>query len=171
MANPSFAEDLQRSPQIKRESLADLRAGGVDALLVRHWREIAHYQDIPLEVDYPVYEAAEAAGKLRIFTVRMVGDENSIAGELVGYSSYFVNSNPHYKSSIQAVQDVLFLAPEYRKAAIGRTLIAYADAQLAAEGVQVTYQHSKAALPIDALLKRQGYEFIERIWAKRHDRR
>jgi GNAT superfamily N-acetyltransferase len=164
VANLSLATSPRLSPLIQRESLAQLRAAGVDALLVRHWREIAHYQDIPLEVDYPVYEAAEAAGKLRIFTVRL-------DGELVGYSCYFVNSNPHYKSSVQAVQDVLFLAPEYRKAAIGRQLIAYADVRLAAEGVQVTYQHSKAALPIDALLKRQGYEFIERIWAKRHDRR
>lgn len=164
MANPSFAESPRHSPLIQRETLGELRAGGVDVLLVRHWREIAYYQDIPLEVDYPAYEAAEALGKLRIFTVR-------IDGELVGYSCYFVNSNPHYKSSVQAVQDVLFLAPEYRKAAIGRTLIAYADHMLAAEGCQVTYQHSKVALPIDALLKRQGYEFIERIWAKRHDRR
>lgn len=148
---------------ISRETLASVRAARVEDLLVRHWEEIAHYKDIPLEVHWPTYEAAEAVGGLRIFTAR-------VNGELVGYACLRVHYNPHYCSSLQALQDVLFLAPEYRNARIGRQLVAYADASVAAEGVQVTYQHSKVRQPIDALLERQGYELVERIWAKRHDR-
>jgi len=158
----NLARKTRPVPSIQRASLAELRAAKVDALLVEHYHEIAHYQDIPLEVDYAVYELAEAAGKLRIFTV-------FVEDELVGYASYFVNHNPHYMSSLQAVQDVLFLKPQYRGLSIGRALVAYADMMLAAEDVQVTYQHSKVAHPMDAVLKLEGYECIETIWAKRHD--
>ena len=151
--------------RIEQESLADARqSGNVEELLYRHWQEIAHFPDIPLCVKWEDYEAHEAAGKLRIFTVR---DRR----ELVGYACYAVGTAPHYASSVQAVQDVLFLAPEYRRFSIGRRLVSQADRTLAAEGVQATYQHSKVAHPIDALLKREGYEIVETIWAKRHDRR
>lgn len=149
-------------PSIQRETLADLRRARVDELLVRHYHEIAHYQDIPLEVDYEVYAAAEAGGKLRIFTVRMGED-------LAGYASYFVNHNPHYRKSVQAVQDVLFLKPEFRGFSIGRGLISYADTMLRLEGIQVVYHHSKVKLPMDAVLKACGYELIETVWGRRLD--
>ena|SRR5437660_11181995 len=152
-----------KSAQYARETLAQVRASGVDELLGRHWLEIAHYPDIPLDVDWKVYEGVEADGKLRAYTAR-------VDGVLIGYASYFVNHNPHYRSSLQATQDVLYLAPEYRKSRIGYRLIAFADAQLAAEGVQAVYQHSKAAHDIGPILERQGYELVDLLYAKRLDR-
>ena len=154
---------LKRSARYSVEDLASVRASGVEALLERHWREIAHYQDIELNVDWSVYEQAEALGKLRIFTAR-------VDDELVGYAVFFVNHNPHYKDSLQAVQDILFLAPEHRKGRIGFGLLAFADMQLAGEGVQATYHHSKAAHNIGPLLERMGYELVDVIYAKRLDR-
>lgn len=146
-----------------RESLEAVRASNLDELLRRHWHEIAHFPDIPLSVDWEAYEGVEATGKLRAYTARA-------DGELVGYAAYFVNRNPHYKSSLQAFQDVLYVAPEHRKGRIGYKLIAFADAQLAAEGVQVTYQHSKVVHDIGAILERQGYELVDAVYAKRLDR-
>lgn len=150
---------------IGRETLEEVRRGqeGLEQLLKRHWHEIAFYPDIPLAVDWAFYEAAEKGGVLRIFTIR---DDD----KLVGYAVYLVRYAPHYKESLQAVQDVIFLAPEYRKGAIGRGFVAFADQMLKAEGVQVTYQHSKIRSPIDAVLVRERYELVERVWAKRHDR-
>lgn len=148
--------------QFRRESLTRVRASGVEALLERHWREIAHFQDIPLEVDWAKYEAAESAGNLRIFTARADLD-------LIGYGCYLVGYNGHYRSSLQAVQDVLFLVPEHRKARIGYRLIAYADQQLREEGVQAVYQHSKAAHDMSPILKRQGYVLVDLLYAKRLD--
>lgn len=151
---------------IGRESLDAARTGqkSVDSLLERHWREIAYYEDIPLDVDWNFYQEADKRGLLRIFTVRD-------GEELVGYAVYLVRHAPHYKSSLQAVQDVIFLAPEYRRGSAGLQLVGYADAMLAAEGVQLTYHHSKVKQPIDIILRRQGYQLIERVWGKRHDRR
>lgn len=150
------------SPSIQREDLAALRGSVGELLLYEHWKEVSHYQDIALEVDWPLYESFERQGKFRLYTVRK-------GTEVIGYAAFFVNHNPHYMSSFQAVQDVLYLAPAYRKALIGSQLVAYADTMLRAEGLQVTYHHSKVALPLDALLKRQKYELIETIWAKRLD--
>lgn len=153
---------LQHDAFYARESLAAARASGVDRLLELHWREIAHYQDIPLEIDWPVYEAAEKAGKLYVYTAR-------IEGELIGYSCHFVGPNPHYKSSIQAVQDVLYVEPVHRRGSVGFRLIRFADRDLKAAGVQISYQHSKVAQPIGALLERLDYEAIDTIYGKRLD--
>lgn len=149
---------------LTRESLASIRAGGrLEELLERHYHEIAHFKDIALDIDWPAYEQCEALGKLRCFAARVEED-------LIGYVGYLVNHNPHYKGSLQAVQDVLYLAPERRGLFAGSRLIAYADRCLAAEGVQVVYHHTKAAFPIDSVLKRNGYELVDTLWAKRLDR-
>lgn len=149
-------------PSIQREDLAALRNSVGDVLLYNHWQEVAHYKDIPLEVDWPLYEQVERFGKFRLFTVRN-------GSEVIGYAAYIVDYSGHYKSSSQARQDVLYLAPAYRNALIGSRLVAYADTMLRAEHVQAVFHHSKVALPIDALLVRQKYELVERIWAKRLD--
>lgn len=149
-------------PQFSLETLEQVRAAGVEALLMRHWQEVAFYKDVPLEPDWDAYAALEAAGRLRIFTVH-------VRGELVGYCAYLLNHNPHYKSSWQALQDVLFVAPEHRTSKIGAHLILFAERHLRAEGVQFTYQHSKASAELDIgpLLERLGYELVDTIWAKR----
>jgi GNAT superfamily N-acetyltransferase len=161
MADPAF----KRAPtQYQRETLGAMRELGVELLLTEHWLEISHYPDILLEVDWPAYEAAEANGKFRVFTAR-------IDGVIVGYATFFVNRNPHYKSSLQAVQDILFLSPPYRGSTLGYRLIAFAHKALKAEGCQCEYHHQKIAHPaLGRLLKKMGYEPIEIIWAKRLDR-
>lgn len=148
----------------QREGLKEvLDSGRLALLLLEHWREIAHFKDIQLDVNWGAYHAVETAGKLRIYTARRVT-------ELVGYVAYFVNVNPHYQGSLQAVQDVLFLAPEHRKALAGYRLLLYSERQLAEEGVQAVYQHSKIAHQLDAFFTRLGYEAVDTLWAKRLDR-
>lgn len=139
-------------------------------LLLKHWREVSHFQDIPLEPDVARYHANEQNGVLRCFTARS-GDEFSSSvklGALVGYALYIVAPNAHYKSSVQAVQDVIYIDPAFR-GGTGYRFIAWCDAQLAAEGVQAVYQHIKAAHNFGAVLERQGYELVDLIYAKRLD--
>jgi hypothetical protein len=149
--------------EFARESLVQVFSQRLELLMRAHWLEIAHFKDIPLSPDWDAYAMAEEAGKLRCYTARF-------AGELIGYAAYFVNRNPHYKTSLQAVQDVLFLVPEHRKRTVGLKFVAWCDRQLAAEGVQAVYHHSKIAMPMDPLLKRLGYELIDTLWAKRLDK-
>jgi len=133
-------------------------------LLAEHWLEVAHYLDIPLDVDQEAYEQIEDAGALRVFTAR------DAAGVMFGYAVYFVRSNLHYRRSKQAVQDVLYVDPEHR-GGLGIRMLKWNHEQLRAEGVQVVYQHvkRKPGLNFGPLLKRLGYEAIDDIYGLRLD--
>jgi GNAT superfamily N-acetyltransferase len=146
--------------QFKRERFDDVFEESLP-LLEKHWKEIAHFQDIALEPDRAGYSKVEEAGALRVYTAR---DE---AGVLVGYCVYFVRHNLHYKSSLQASQDVLYIDPTRR--GFGREFLKWCDEQLKSEGVQATYQHVKAAHNFGPMLERQGYQLVDLIYAKRLD--
>lgn len=133
-------------------------------LLRAHWREVAHFKDIPLEPDESFYATAQANGITRFFTARRVD-----TGQLVGYAMFFVKSNPHYASSIQAVNDVVFLDESMRGMA-GWKLLRYCDAQLVAEGVDAIYWHIKAFKDFGAILERMGCELVDQIYARRVER-
>lgn len=146
---------------VQREPLTDALWDEAMPLLEAHWREIAHFPDIPLDPDRAVYAACEAAGILRCFTVRS-------DGALAGYALFTVRRNPHYRSSMQASQDVIYIAPTARGGA-GYRFIRWCDEQLAAEGIQVVYHHIKAAHNFGPMLERMGYELVDLIYAKRLD--
>jgi hypothetical protein len=130
-------------------------------LLNAHWREITHYADIPLDPDIETYNKMEAIGALRCFTAR---DQ----GRLVGYAVFFIRHNLHYRSSLQAMQDVLFVLPEYR-GMLGIKLIRESERLLTSAGAQVLYHHVKRTNKVGELLVRMGYELIDEIYGKRLD--
>jgi hypothetical protein len=82
--------------------------GEITPLLQAHWEEIAHYKDIELAPNVEAYAKLEAAGILHCYTAR-------VAGALVGYFVTTVVPSLHYRGSLQAHQDVLFVLPEHRK--------------------------------------------------------
>lgn len=142
-----------------------LSAAIIDAarpLLRRHYEEVAAYKDIPLDPDWEMYTKAEQAGLLCAFVVRD-------RGVLKGYAVYFLRQNPHYKTSLQATQDVLFLDASLRGGSVSGLFIQWCDEQLAARGVQVVYHHVKFTRDFGARLSRLGYAPIEVIWGKRLD--
>lgn len=132
-------------------------------LLRAHWEEIAHYKDIPLNPDQHGYQLAADRGALRIFTVR---DPDNV---LIGYAVFFVRFNLHYASSLQAVQDILFLDAAYRGRMTGYRFIKWCDEQLKSEGVQAVYHHVKSAHDFGPMLERQGYQLVDHIYARRLD--
>ena len=131
-------------------------------LLEAHYIQIAHYKDIPLIPDFEAYRVAEKNGALRIFTARE-------RGVIYGYSVFFVRKNVHYSTSVQAVQDILYLDPMVRKGSTGYRFIQWCDDQLRADGVQAVYHHVKVDHDFSPVLQRMGYEEIERIFARRLD--
>lgn len=128
-------------------------------LLEKHYAEVAHYKDIPLDPDFERYLQVDKSGNIRAFTAR---DD---LGVLIGYAVYFIHQNMHYRSSKQAVQDVIYIDPARR--GFGAKFISWCDAELLADGVQVVYQHIKAAHDFGPMLKRLGYELVDLIYARR----
>lgn len=146
----------------QRETLSQARPDG-EPLLLRHWQEIAHYLDIPYAPRWDGYENLERAGILRIFTARL-------DGQLVGYCVFTVAHSMHYATSLEASEDVLFVAPEQRKGRVGIKLIEFSDTVLKLEGVQLVRRHVKFAHDFGPLLERLRYEPIDRIYGKRLDK-
>lgn len=141
-----------------------------------HYEEIAFYKDIPLIVNEALYMQAEESGSLRCFTARY-------NGELVGYCVFKVGYNPRYSTSLQALQDILYVDKTKRGALIGKRLVEFCHERLKGEGVQLVMQHSKVSPEIKALLAEMkdrkdvgrlfellGYDLIDFVHAKRLDR-
>lgn len=144
--------------KFKSEKIVDVLEES-KTLLQKHWEEIAHYKDIPLEPDYEQYLKLESIGATRSFTARTED------GILIGYAVFFIKHNIHYKSSLQALQDIIFVDKKYR--GLGFMFIKFTDEQLKLEGIQVVYQHVKAKYNFGPLLDRLGYELVDLIYAKR----
>lgn len=134
-------------------------------LLEQHWREVAHYIDLPMSPQWNRYALLAQAGVMRVYTAR-------IDGRLVGYSVHIVNPSMHY-SVLTASEDILFVLPEHRGTLIGLRLIAFADDELQAEGVVLSMRHVKFREALDysrMLTTRLHYERIDQILGRRLDR-
>lgn len=149
--------------QFARETLTAKLLEEIAPLLAEHWKEIAHFHDIPLSPNLEQYKKLEEAGAIRLFTAR---DEEA---QLAGYNLFFLTQSLHYSTSLQAQQDILFLLPKYRKAMWGSRFIRWCDEELRKDGVQLVTQHMKAKHSFGPILERQGYELVDLIYAKRLD--
>jgi hypothetical protein len=76
-----------------------------------HWKEIAVWQDIPLEPHWEGYYALEKSGNMVVYTVR--DDQNN--NKLVGYAVFFLRNHIHYKSHIWAANHLVWVHPDYRR--------------------------------------------------------
>lgn len=133
----------------------------LDPLIREHYEEIAHFKDIPLEPHREAYALMQKSGALRVFTARM-------DGVLIGYVIFTVAPALHYRSSVQAHEDVVFVSKEHRGTGVGLTLLKYAHASLEMEGVQVIYHHVKRAHPtLGKILEVMGFSPIDTIYGRK----
>jgi len=130
-------------------------------IFIAHYHEIAHYKDIKLEPNVAEYFKMEDAGFLKAYTARE-------DGELIGYAVYLVRHNLHYKSSLQAQQDIIYISKEKR--GFGKDFIKFCDDELRKMGVQVVRQHIKFAHDWSKVLERMGYEKEDMLLSKRLDK-
>src|SRR3990167_6534386 len=145
-----------------REVLTDAVWEEALPLLQAHWLEVSAHLDILLDPDRELYAASHRAGIIRFYGARS-------DGRLVGYALFFVRPNPHYRGSVQAAHDVLYVDPAYRGLTWFR-FIQWCDDQLRAEGVQLVAHHAKNIHPqLSRVLDRLGYTAVETIWQKRLD--
>ncbi len=147
--------------QIHEVTYSETLAKEVAPLLERHWREIAHYQTaVPLAVDFGVYERASMQKRLLILTAR---DE----GKLIAYCVFFITRSPHYTSTLYALNDVLYVVPEYRNTRTGLALIRESEKRLRERGCQRISWHVKeknadgSLNPLGTILSRLGYAVEE----------
>jgi GNAT superfamily N-acetyltransferase len=147
--------------KIQIETLADVKDECGD-LIAAHWREIAVWQDIPLDPDWELYEALEKSGRLAIYTVRTDNEK------LVGYAVFVTRQHAHYKKHSWALNDIVFVHPDYRDGRIGRNLVRFWEQDLKARGIHVVHVNVKVAHPaLDLVLRFEKYKTVESGLEKR----
>lgn len=137
----------------------DMASIGCQHLLTQHWHEIANYQDeIALNPRWEELRKLEKLNKLIILTLRK--DQ-----ELIGYSIFVTNNHLHYDISV-AFNDILYVAPAYRKSKFGLELIAQSEIYLKTIGCKKIQWHIKPHMDWSSLLKRRGYIHEELVYGK-----
>lgn len=90
-------------------------------LMLAHYKEVGGFKDsnkIKLAPNWDLYRTLGKNGNIVMFTIR---DDKM----LIGYNFYMVASHPHYRNSIIAEADSLYLIPKFRKGYTGYKLIKY----------------------------------------------
>ena len=148
--------------KIVQEKITPELKDGFMKLAQKHWEEIATYKDIPIDIDWEVYEGLEEIGLLRPFMAYS-------NGELVGYAVFILNNNPHYQTHVYAHQDIFFVRKDKRHsmAGIGLRLVAVAESVLKEEGVTAIQHHVNTNNDWSAFIEKLGYNFTEKIYEKR----
>jgi GNAT superfamily N-acetyltransferase len=122
------------------------------SLIELHYQEIALHKDsVPLDPDWDRYAAIDATDNLMIVTAR---NEKQ---ELIGYSVFFITPHIHYKSTIVASNDILYLHPDYRKGRVGIRLLKDSETACRHRGVNKILWHIKFAKDFRNILYRLGY--------------
>ena len=130
-------------------------------LLELHRIEISAFSDMKINVDAEKYVAMY---NLHIYKLFVARDETD---SIVGYAGYYINNNMHYSDYVYATQDVIFVDKTERGAMLGSRIINYADKVLLEADVNVVCHHVKVKHDFGELLKRNGYNLIEKIYMKR----
>ena len=129
-------------------------------LLEDHYEEVAMYKDkIKLNPDYDKYLKLAEMGMMHCVTVR---DDK----KLVGYFISFIQPHLHYQDTIYALNDILYLDPQYRGTNAAVKMFVFAEEQLREEGVDVIVLHMKTSLPFEGLAKFLHYDKAEYNYSK-----
>lgn len=129
-------------------------------LLENHWEEVAWYKDkVKLNPDYDKYLEMDSTSVLHIVTAR---DEDV----LVGYDINFLLPHGHYSDHLYAINDIIFLKPEYRHFGVAQEMVEYAEQELKNLGVSVITFHMKVAHPFHSLMEATGYQTQEYTYSK-----
>lgn len=147
------------------EALNDCKDEIQPILRNEHWEEVGHYKDIPIDMEWSKYEMLQGLGKLRCFTIRSFENEELKETFLMGYAFFIVDRHLHYKNTIVANQDILYVRKPYR--GIGKEFLKWCDEQLKAEDVVTVTHHAKPWFEYGNLFEDMGYEKAETIWSRR----
>ena len=128
-------------------------------LFKNHYEEVAERQDvIELDPNIEKYNQLYKAKTLEIHTAR----DN---GKLIGYSLWVVVNHLHYKKSITASSDVLYISPEYRKGMLGYKFIKWTTEEIKKRNPQRILFHMKPFLDYGKIVERLGGHYFEKTYS------
>jgi GNAT superfamily N-acetyltransferase len=140
------------------ESLTE-RLEEMKPLFPLHWAELALNKDkVPLDPQYGIYLARDAAGEVLFVTLRE-------AGALIGYFVGFVAPGLHYRTCLTLTMDIFYVHPE-RRGRGGITLFRAVEDEARRRGVQRWFAGSKCHADASWLFEHLGFERVEIYYSK-----
>lgn len=127
----------------------------IKPLLKLQWEEIGVFdrERIPLKPNWEWYQIIQDKKSLHIITVRD-------SQKLIGYYVSIITPHIHYKNTLVAENDIVYLDKKYRKGLTGYKLIKFAVEQLKSK-VQVVILSMKAKQSFMPLADRLGFKLTD----------
>ncbi len=126
-----------------------------------HYEEVAPMKDInKMAPDWANYREMQDMGQLIFLTAR------NHDGEMVGYMVVVVRPHLHYRRTKVAIDDLHYLAPEYRGAGWGKKMISFAEQQAAKKGAKVFSMRCKAESNHGYIFESLGYKLTDLVYLK-----
>lgn len=129
-------------------------------LIDDNYRSIRYGDRIKLNPDLKNYEAAEAHGMMRLYTIRDDVDQ------LIGYMMFSFRTHMHHRTLLSAFHDILYIKPEYRGVSLIKRFLTWCDTELKNDGVSVIYQVLPYKNGFQNRLRSLGYEPLEITYSK-----
>lgn len=144
----------------QEESFYDILQKDLKPLLDLHWEEIALDKDaIKLNPDFDLYISMEEQKMLSTITVRE-------EGKLIGYQLAILSYNMHYKDSYEALVDIYYIHPDYRKGRVGIKLFKYCEEVYREKGVNKISTACKLHHDVGSVFLYLKYKETERVFTK-----
>lgn len=128
----------------------------------RHWEDLALNKDkVPLDPQYDIYLARDAAGEVLFVTLRK-------DGAIIGYFVSFVAPGLHYKTCLTCICDIFYIHPDYRDGSPGPAIKLFRAVEREAKrrGVQRWFVGSKVHSDASRLFEYLGFERCEAFYTK-----
>jgi len=125
-----------------------------------HWKEIALNKDkVPLDPDWSKYRSLMYYDMLQAFTARK-------DGKLIAYMFMNVSPHLHYKTTIYAINDILYVDNKFRKTTVAYRLLKFVEKQLIEQGVGVFIINMKLHSEFSHFLEGLGFTHTESLFSK-----
>lgn len=142
---------------MQEEQFTDAVIDQMENLIMFHGAEVEDLDKA--DPDWGRYRQMNDIGIIRLYTAR---DEK----KLIGYIVYMVGFHMHHKGLFYAIQDALYVRPDYRVANTARNLLIFSEFKLRELNVMVIMQYVKVEHDFSIVLERMGYRLTEKVLTK-----
>lgn len=144
--------------QFQREKFSDFLDEALP-LFMEHYHEAGNFQkDLKFDLDIETFLKLDDNDRLRVYTARA-------DGILAGYCIHHVYNHLHFRNSLHAIQDAIYLIKEQR--GNGKRFIDWIDGQLKSEGVDAVYHYVTLKHDYSRTLISLGYERADSTYIRR----
>jgi len=134
----------------------------LERIFPEHHRELGLFRDVmPLAPRFPEYVLKERLGEFFLATVRW-------DGKIAAYYTCLISPGLHYRTTLSAHMDMLYVIPEYRERGLIVPLMRCVEKELKRRGVKIWYCGYKTLKPfaLDRLYRNLGFSPSDTYVAK-----